>query len=75
MCDIRLPPRSSREPRSSGLLRSVFLATSYQRFGTTYRSHPQGSRIQKEITTTGCVMTVRTYQAAGCRKPEDHTLL
>ena len=39
----RLPPRDRWEQRSSGvLLREMVI--SYRRFGTTYRSHLQGSR-------------------------------
>jgi hypothetical protein len=46
---------------------AVSIVISYQRFGTTYQSHPQGSRIQqavpkhrKEITTTHCIITQKS---------------
>jgi hypothetical protein len=38
MCDFRLPPRSRRNPRSSGSITQRVVLIPYQRFGTTYRS-------------------------------------
>ena len=42
------------------------LAITYRRFGTTYRSHLQGSRIQEPIATTRCVMTQKSAVLIYC---------
>jgi len=41
--DFRLPLRCDWDLRSLGILSSVEWAVSYRRFGTTSRTHPQGS--------------------------------
>jgi len=66
MRDFRLPPRSGRELRSSGLLRNVY-DNYYRRVGTTYRSHLQGSRIQELLTLENG--TDRLYRNIGKELP------
>ena len=47
ICDFGLPPRRTWEMLSSGPLLQRVAVISYWRFGTTYRSHPEGSRTRK----------------------------
>jgi hypothetical protein len=42
--DVRLPPRSRWDLRTFGRITEHTVAITYRRCGTTYRSHPQGSR-------------------------------
>jgi hypothetical protein len=61
------------------------LVISYQHFRTTYRSHPQGSRIQKKGSLDSWTLrmgpigwpetSVRNYQYLLCNNPEEHVSL
>ena len=66
-CDFTLSPSCRLYLRSSGSLVSVEVIP-YPRFGTTYRSHLQGSRIQNSrplnLRLIGCSeISVRNYNS------------
>ena len=75
LSDFRLPPRCTRDLRSSGIFTRRRVVIPYRRFGSSYRTHHQGSascgnsmptcrNLSVEMELTGCPETsVRNYHA------------